>query len=128
MAEELVYIAAATFCASVIGYAVKITWQISRIEREQQQYTVSLCDNLEKDIVVQERNGLDRMETLRKETGEMGLALRSKIHEMETWNRDTFVRKDSFEMVINRVEKSIEKMADKLEEKIDKLVARGERS
>jgi hypothetical protein len=70
------------------------------------------------------RESLDRGDTLRHEFGETAAALRTKIHDVETWNRDTFVRKDSFEMVIGRLEKSLEKLGDKIEDRIERLADR----
>lgn len=128
MSDVVAYAAVGTFCFLFVGYAVKLTWQVTRIEREQQVYTDAQVDNLRGDMVAAERESSDRVDTLRREAGEMGAALRTKIHDVETWNRDTFVRKESFELVIGRIEKSFEKMTDKLEEKFEKMVERIERS
>ena len=128
MSDVVAYAIVGTFCFLVVGYAIKLTWQVTRIEREQQVYTDAQVDNLRGDMVAAERESSDRVDTLRREAGEMGAALRTKIHEVETWNRDTFVRKESFELVIGRIEKSFEKMTDKLEEKFEKMVERIERS
>jgi high-affinity Fe2+/Pb2+ permease len=126
--EILVYVGVGTFSLAIIAYAITLTWRASRIEREQQQYTDAQIDNLREDVIGLERGSIERVEILRRETGEMGAALRTKLHEVETWNRDTFVRKESFEVVVNRIEKSIEKMTDKLEDKFDKVMERFERS
>jgi flagellar motor protein MotB len=126
--DVVAYAAISTLCLAVIGYSIKLTWQASRIEKEQQLYTDAQTDNLRRDLTKAERSGIAQLDTLRREAGEMGAALRTKMHEMETWNRDTFVRKESFELVIGRIEKSFEKMTDKLEEKFEKMVERIERS
>ena len=128
MPDALIYVGIGTFCLLVLGHAIRLTWQTTRIEREQQVYTDAQVDNLRGDMVAAERESSDRVDTLRREAGEMGAALRTKIHDVETWNRDTFVRKESFELVIGRIEKSFEKMTDKLEEKFEKMVERIERS
>ena len=98
-----------------------IVWKFSINEKENREWTESLIENIRRDMTNNERENLGRLEVLQKETGEMGHALRTKVHEVETWSRDNFVRKESFEMVINRIEKSIDKMSDKIESKIDKL-------
>ena len=84
-------------------------------------------ENLQHNISDVASSGITRADTIRHETGEMGAALRTKIHEIEVFARDTFVRKESFELVVGRIEKSIEKMTDKLEEKIDKAIERLQR-
>jgi predicted PurR-regulated permease PerM len=50
--------------------------------------------------------------------------LREKVYQIEIWARDEFVRKGSFEIVINRMEKSIEKIGDKIDAKFDDLTKR----
>ena len=127
MAETGIYIGIGTFCLAVLGYAVKLTWQLSRIEKEQQEYTDAQIDNLQRDMANMERDCITRSETLRHDAGEMGAAIRQKMHEMETWNRDTFVRKESFELVVNRIEKSMEKLGDRVEEKLEKFWERVQR-
>jgi hypothetical protein len=127
VADTGIYVAIGTFCLALLAYAVKLTWQVSRIEQEQREYTDAQVDNLKRDMTNLERDSVGRGDNIRQETGEMGAALRQKVHEMETWNRDTFVRKDSFELVVGRIEKSIEKMTDKLEDKIDKMAERFQR-
>ena len=80
-----------------------IVWKFSRNERENREWTESLIENLRQDILNVERISIGRSESLQKEAGEMGHALRTKIHEIETWSRDHFVRKESFEFVVNRI-------------------------
>jgi hypothetical protein len=123
-----IYIAIGTFCLAILGYAVTLTWALSRIEKEQQEYTDAQIDNLQRDMANLERETINKVETFRHDAGEMGAAIRQKMHEMETWNRDTFVRKDSFELVINRIEKSMEKLGDRVEEKLEKLWEKAQRS
>lgn len=125
------YIAIGGLALTVIGTAVKLTWNARSLDKEiredLREYMDAQIDNLQRDIKSTERGSLERADTLRHETGEMGAALRTKIHDVEMFTRDTFVRKDSFELVIGRIEKSIEKMTDKLEDKIDKAVERFQR-
>jgi hypothetical protein len=81
-------------------------------------------DNLQRDIAQIQATQADRAETMRHDAGEMGSALRTKIHEVEMFMRDKFVSKDSFEFVVSRLEKSMEKLGDKIEEKMERLVDR----
>lgn len=121
------YISAGTAVA-LIAYAVRATWHLRGVEIEIRADMEAQTDNLQRDIARNEREiaklekaGMERAETLRHEFGETGAAIRTKMHEMETWNRDTFVRKESFEMVISRIEKTFEKSVEKLEKSIEKL-------
>lgn len=123
MNDPALYVSAATALAA-IGYAVKMTWKVRDLEKEMRSDFNAEIDNCQRDNAKLVRESLDRGETLRHEFGETAAALRTKIHDVETWNRDTFVRKDSFEMVIGRLEKSLEKLGDKIEDRIEKLVDR----
>jgi septal ring factor EnvC (AmiA/AmiB activator) len=118
------YVGIASVFLALIAHAVKVTWQVRGMEADIRADMNAEIDNVQRDITRLERAGADRGETLRHEFGETGNALRTKIHEVETWNRDTFVRKDSFEMVIGRLEKSIDKLGDKIEERLDKMIER----
>lgn len=124
MADVGIYIGIGTFALAVIGYAVKLTWQVTRIEQEIRDDMDAQIDNVQRDIKGVERDCIGRGDTLRHETGEVGAALRQKIHDVEMFTRDTFVRKDTFESVMTRIENSIEKLGDRLEEKIDKMKGR----
>lgn len=121
MTDYGIYIAIGTLGLAVIAYAVKITLHVSRIEIEQSQYTDAQVDNLQREISQLAQTSQERTEMLRRDMGETGAALRTKIHETEMFARDTFVRKESFEMVVSRIEKLIEKMGDKQESRTDRL-------
>lgn len=109
-----IYISGGTALAAV-GYAVKITWQVSRVEK-------SVRDDLRKDISRLEREAMARGDSYRQEFGETAAAIRQKMHDVEVFTRDHFVSKDSFEAVVGRFERTIEKMTDRLETKFDKAV------
>lgn len=126
--EYGIYGTIASLFLAIIAHAVRVTWALSRVEKELRDYFNAQIDNMARDVLNLERIGMDRAETLRHEFGETGQAIRTKIHEVETWNRDTFVRKDSFEMVISRLEKSMEKLGDRFEEKLDRMLAKIEKS
>ena len=108
----------------IIAYAVKLTWKVRDLEAEIRRDIDAQVENLARDVSNLATLCASRAETMRHETGEVGAALRTKIHEVEVYTRDTFVRKDSFEMVIGRLEKSIEKLGDKLEDKLERVVER----
>jgi hypothetical protein len=51
-------------------------------------------------------------------------ALSDKVYQIEIWARDEFVRKSSFETVVGRMEKSIEKIGDKIDAQFAELTKR----
>lgn len=123
MTDPGTYISVGTALA-VISYAVKITWQLSRVEKEIGEDMDAQIDNVQRDIIKLGNACIERSDSIRHEFGETAAAIRQKLHDVETWNRDNFVRKESFELVIGRIEKSLEKLGDRFEEKLDKLVER----
>lgn len=73
----------------------------------------------------------DKVEIAERRFGETVAAMQNKIHEFETWTRDTFVRRGSFAEAVGRLESTIgerdqrfEKRFDRFEEKLDEIVAR----
>jgi hypothetical protein len=50
--------------------------------------------------------------------------LSSKVYQVEIWARDEFVRRGSFELVVNRLEKSMEALATKIEGAVDKMTTK----
>lgn len=121
--------------ATIVGGAV---WKVSRVEKELgermdeqvdelREEMNAQIDNVQRDHKNLEKDSIGRAETLRHESGETGHAIRQKIHEVEMFVRDRFVSKESFELVVGRIEKSIERMGDKLEERIEKAIERLQR-
>ena len=134
MADLAIYISGGTALA-VVGYAVKITWQFSRIEKEVRADAArgdkelgesmdAQIDNLQRDIVRFHRSGMEKSDVIIREFGETASAIRQKLHDIEVFSRDHFVSKDSFDSVVGRIERSFEKMTDRLEDKIEKAVER----
>lgn len=114
MADLAIYISG-TAALSAVGLAIRVTWLLSRIEK-------SLRDDMRKDVSRLEREAVVRGESYRQEFGETAAAIRQKIHDVEVFSRDHFVSKDSFEAVVSRFERTVEKMTDRLETKFDKAV------
>jgi hypothetical protein len=121
-----ILIGLATFVCSLIGYAIKLTWQLAQqlamVEKDIREDMDAQIDNLQRDVVKLTGSAGERADTIRHEFGETVAAIRQKVHDVETWNRDNFVRKESFELVIRRIENSLEKLGDRFEEKMDALV------
>lgn len=123
MADTSFYVSIGT-AAAVVGYAIRATWVVRTLEKEMRENFDAQIDNVQRDVVKLERSNIDRGEAIMREFGETCAAIRQKLHDVEVYTRDTFVRKDSFELVVGRLEKSLEKMTDRLETKIDKAVER----
>jgi hypothetical protein len=121
--DPAIYISLGT-AVVVIAHIIRATWNARGLVSEMREHIDAQLDNLQRDVTKLEKTGMERAETLRHEFGETGQALRTKIHEMETWNRDNFVRTDVFDSVVNRIEKSMEKGFDKIDKHIENAFQR----
>lgn len=119
-----VYIAVGTLFVTIIAHAVRVTWKMRDIEKEVREDFDAHVENLQRDVVRIEREIMARADGIRHETGETGAAIRQKIHDVEVYSRDTFVRKDNFEQAIQRLESAMDRAADRLEDKLDKAIDR----
>lgn len=120
--EYGIYIGGATLATAIIAYVVRVTFWVGQIDKEAREYMDAQIDNLHRDIIKLERAGADRADNIRHEFGETGAAIRQKVHEVETWSRDTFVRKESFEQAITRMENSMDKAVNKIDARIEAML------
>lgn len=120
MENASLYVALSAFVLNMIGTIVGVTWKLSRVE-------VSL-----RETIVHERKEIDRdIEQQSREFGETVAAVRSKVHEVEVWTRDNFVRRDEWHQAMNQMQErwaSGEKAGDerwlRLETKVDRIFER----
>lgn len=112
-ADLSLYIALAAFGVNMIGTIVGVTWKLSRVE-------LSL-----RAAITDERRDIDEnMERKTREYGETAAALRTKIHEVEVYMRDTFVRRDGFYKVKDELSAEMRGIAQQLNQRLDRLEAK----
>ncbi len=70
---------------------------------------------------------------MERKIGEVGIALRTKISEVELFGRDTYIRRDTFQEMVrlmtNNIQSQFQRLEDsitKLGEKLDGFIARGD--
>lgn len=63
----------------------------------------------------------DRQDRMTRDAGETASAIRQKIHEIETWARDEFVRKNSFELVLSRTERVMGEQFGKIDARLERM-------
>lgn len=116
---------------SVKGGAWRLADRLSSME-QRIMGAVSEHKNSLDDTVDQMRQECDeKVNKSEQRFGETVRAMQTKIHEFETWTRDTFVRRDSFGEALHRFEAGIaerdqrfDKRFDRLEAKLDEMTAR----
>jgi hypothetical protein len=105
----------ASFILTAGGMLVAVTWRLSQTEISLREAINTSKDDIE-----------GKQERMAREFGETVQEIRQRVHEIETWARDEFVRKGSFENGMGRVEKmlgdqfaKIETRMERMEKKID---------
>lgn len=61
------------------------------------------------------------LDALGRAFGETAQAIRQKIHEIETWARDEFVRKGSFEGAVNRMENTVGEQFKEIKQRLERM-------
>lgn len=100
----------AGFVLNLIVIAVGGTWKLSQLE-------VSLRASIEKS----RKEIDDRLDAQSREFGETVSALRQKIHEVEMWSRDTFMRRDGFYKVKEDLTTEIKGIRDELKSDLRRM-------
>lgn len=127
MSHDLsLYIALAAFAVNMIGTIVGVTWKLSRVELSLRQAITIERREIDEHMERQLGEIDDRLERQSREFGETASALRQKVHEVEVWARDTFVRRDGFYKVKDELSAEIKGVAAQIYQRLDKLEAKME--
>jgi hypothetical protein len=103
---------------SVIGAGI---WRVGLLQATVLKLIQEYKDEVDKSIDDERLRTGAEFSILRREIGETMTAMRQKINEVEIWGRDNYVKKDTFNMVTDRITQSIEKLGNKIEGRIDKM-------
>jgi len=104
------YIALAGLTMNILVAVVGLTWGVAKIR------------DTVRDEIEQHREKFDGdLHQLRLNTGEIGAALRQKITEVELFNRDTFMRRDSFYEVMKGYGADMRSHLDKIEQRLERM-------
>lgn len=118
--------------AQWVRYEKKLTQAAGEAENALQEAAEAKehAKNLGHELIEYKFKTAEDIESTARQVGETVAALRTKIHEFETWSRDEFVRKQSFETIMSRNEKlqeqrdeRMDKRFDRIEKKLDDAIA-----
>lgn len=105
------------FGLAILGFLIQFIallstgiWKLTRVEQ-----------SLREAVVAQRMLIDEELEKLRREVGETILAIRHKITEIELFNRDTFVRRDSFQEVAHRISAELSNSSEKNERRLERI-------
>lgn len=117
-------IAGGALLFTILCAAVSLTWRISRLELSLRKEIRSSHDEVDIKHATAAREYEERNEQNIKMFGESSAALRQKIHEVELWMRDTFVRRDGYYKVQEAMENSIKALGDKIDIRLERMEAK----
>lgn len=113
-------LAAVALLLNVLIAIIGLTWGISKIKD-------AVRDEIEENRVRMEAKIEDadrEIASVSLRAGEIGMAIRTKINEVELHLRDHYVRRDSFDRVINMITDSIKVLGDKIEHRLERMEAK----
>lgn len=105
-----------------VGVAlVGATWGISRVESKITTATQTVIECHRKKFD-------DEIDVIKNQFGETIIALRQRISDVELWNRDNFVRKESFSSVIDSMKSDVNGLGDRIEARLLRMEGKLDRN
>lgn len=115
---ETFWFVAGSFILNVLCTVIGTTWFISnRLRDHEANFREALNDHQLSDnaqFAEVRKEIIESGDGLRREVGETFTAVRTKMFEMETWNRDTFLRRQSFFEVTKEMGSDIKSLIEKV--------------
>lgn len=122
MPPDPVYLQLAMVVCTVIGTVIGTTWRVSRIVGK---YDTTLIELMSQHELADTRRFADTRayiiemgDTVRREVGEEGHAIRQKIYEIEMWGRDNYVPIENFNDSTKRLETDLRELTSKVENRL----------
>jgi septal ring factor EnvC (AmiA/AmiB activator) len=102
-----------------VAFGVLGTWWVSTLIAAIRDEIAHERKEVDQSIADVENELRDRQERSERLIGETVAAVRQKIHEVEVFIRDTYVRRDSFLKTSEEVRESLKDFGDRIEKRID---------
>ena len=113
-------VALATLVLSFVMSAISGTWILGKSRNK-------LTEKIDEARLELERKIDHETDQAVHDFGETVSAIRAKINEMELWNRDNFVNKTTFNVVLTQLRSDSERLEDKIDARFDRLEAKLDR-
>lgn len=115
------------FGAMVVSGLVAVVngiWTLGQSRRETDDKIAEKDKSLTEDLTGLERRFKTDIDQSIRFVGESLTAIRQKITEIELWNRDHFIDRNTFQLEIANLRRSIERLEEKLEKRLDRIDAK----
>lgn len=113
-------VALATLVLSFIMSAITGTWILGKSRNK-------LTEKIDEARLELERKINDETDVAVHDFGETVAAIRQKMTDMELWNRDTFVTKSTFNVIMQQIRSDTERLEDKIDSRFDRIEAKLDR-
>lgn len=114
MTAEQALLAAGMFLINLLAAAVGGTWALSRVVRQLSEKIDQAKLELDRRIDAEIDGSVSKF-------GETVTAIRQKMTDMELWNRDNFVTKRTFEIIIAEMRETWRRCEDKIDKLFERL-------
>lgn len=106
---------------NLLATAVGVTWKLSKVEAGVRE-AISESENDVKNLVnTQAREFGETVAAIRQGVQISEQRLQQQIHQMEVFNRDTFVRRESFLAVRDELKREVHAGFDKINERLERM-------
>jgi hypothetical protein len=95
---------------TLVAMAAGGVWKLSRVEAALRIDIKQSRDEIE-----------EKQERVSRDFGEAVAAIRQKLHEVELWTANTFLRRDSFYKVQEELKTEMKALGDKIETRLERM-------
>jgi hypothetical protein len=121
-------IAAVTFGVSLMGSAIAGTWVLGKSRDKVHAKINAVATEINEKIDAKTRELENKINSeadiSSNRFGDSLSAMRQKLTDVELWNRDNFVSKQTFTLVIQETRSSWQRFEDKLDKRLDMIEAK----
>lgn len=117
-------VAVAGLLLNILIAVVGLTWGVSKIRDTVRREVEEDREKITLEINALRHSHDGQIGTLRRDTGEVTAALRQKITEVELFNRDTFMRRDSFYEVMKGYGADMRSQFEKIDSRLERMEAK----
>lgn len=116
------------FVVQAFVLAIGGTWKLAQMEHRLTGAMTKHRREIDEAAYAAKQEAFDLADRVRRETGESIASIQTRMSQLEIWNRDNFVRRDSFQMVMSEAKQAwdaqsrmIDRRLDRIDEKLDEL-------
>lgn len=115
------FVAIGSLALNVGVAVVGATWGIGKLRATISEAAIKQSATLEERIERMTRYFGESLAAIRQKVADVETNTNNKISEVELWNRDNFMRRDSFMAFSARTEEAAQRNADKIDTRLERI-------